>query len=432
MDANADQKTSISSAASNAYIYYLPTELLDLILRFLFTLHPESMIAVRRVCRWFRRTADVHEYWQTGFDFRNILPAPWSRDRSTQLIHLLLGDEHLRYCLSRKTEWEFFDFLDFVAVYLSMPAFIGITEQIMFKNIYSGQSEMLFGSRAFERLTRLTFHSKGEPFNLDLIAIVSPVLEFLDMSVQARQPIVHGSLRSVETLKTLRISVCELAGGRADLPFLESFLPVNSANILTHLSINLHCKNKIETDGDPLGQFVNLIDLKIIHFGLRLGEIIATANISLKSLSIRFCSSISFSTYSRSSLLGRMFSAFSLKNLTNLKIDLGRSKFTVTEPLIQAITDLNFIEQLVFKNFKFRREWISYLAHMKNLLRFLASIDKEQFQEVDGSGQGRLDADGLKPAIKNDVISVFTPRFEKPRIRIHVVDLEIVWVECRP
>ena len=226
-----------------------------------------------------------------------------------------------------------------------------------------------------------------------------------------------------KTLKNLRLKVGEVAGRRADLPFFDPFLPVNSANILTHLSINLNWKNKIETGGDPLGQFVNLIDLKIHHFGRRFGEILATTNISLKSLYIRF--------RSRSSLLGRMFSAFSLKSLTNLTIDLGRSKFKVTEPLIEAITDLNFIEQLAFTNFKFRRQWISYLAPMKNLVRFLASIDKEQFQEVDGSGQGRLDADGLKQAIRNDFISVFTPRFERPGIRIHV-DLEIVWVECRP
>src|SRR5271170_1119529 len=300
MVANANQKASISSPASNACIYYLPTELLDLVLRFLFTLHPESMIAVRRVCRWFRRTADVHEYWRTGFDFRNILPAPRSRDRSTQLIHLLLGDEHLRYCLSRKTEWEFFEVRDFFVVLLSMPAFTGITEQIMFKNIYSGQSEVLFGSRVFERLTRLTFHTRGEPFNLDLIAIVSPVLEFLDMSVQARQPVVHGSLRSVKTLKTLRFKVSELAGGTADLPFLEPFLPVNSANILTHLSINLYSKNEIETGGDPLGQFVNLIDLQIYNYSRRFEELVATANVSLKFLYIRFAPPVSASTSTRS------------------------------------------------------------------------------------------------------------------------------------
>jgi hypothetical protein len=430
MDANANEKASISSAASNAYIYYLPTELLDLIMRFLFALHPESMIAVRRVCRWFRRIADLHEYWQTGFDFRNILPAPRSKDRSTQLIHLLLGDEHLRDCLSRKTEWEFFEVHDFLAALISMPTIIGITEQIIFKNIYHGQSEVLFRLRAFDRLTRLTFHTRGEPFNLDLIAIVCPVLEFLDISVQARQPVVHGSLRSVKTLKNLRFKVCELAGGRADLPFLEPFLPVNSANILTHLSINLYCKNKIETGGDPLGQFVNLIDLQIYNYSRRFEELVATANISLKFLYIRFGPPVSASTSTRSWFL-RMFSALSLKNLTHLKINLGRSQFKVTEPLIEAITHLNFIEQLEFKNFKFRREWISYLAHMRSLLRLSASIDKEQFQEVDGSGQGRLDADGLKQAIQNDFISVFTPRFARPRIAVDL-DLERVWFDCRP
>jgi len=303
------EPVTTDSQPSIAYICRLPNELLSLIFTFLFlmptagipiryyetiTLYVKPAVGLRWVCSWFRKVISHHPYWlQDHFDVIEFLPRFYNyplgpKTSLGNVVATFLNDEDLRSCLQQRSTWDFARADVLFAMYEKNESMFRETQTLQLSEIPELPS-VINRLDLFPSLTNLCViapRRADATADFSAIARFCPQLKTLTLwGVQNFE----GSLSSLQYVSNFALSFDTRwrSLNPSTTPF-SRLLPMNSVNCLTWLRIHLPEVGRLQLDTteNPLDNFVNLKDLEIHESNPAIFELIARANISIKTLRV--------------------------------------------------------------------------------------------------------------------------------------------------
>ena len=230
------------------------------------------MLVLRSVCRKFRViTAELDFWYDSEFLFADLAIPPeyewlWRDLLEQELLKLLSTDANLMDSLGRrKIHWRFTNLQALMSVMEYVPLFRQNARAIYLEALnntfiaYPGfeQSPLNTAIRKLQECTRITKLSIYTEVDVDLDAIAAsfPFLEILSCSEIEDY---YGSLRELNCLRTLR-----LKSDTNDISLTLPWIPLNSAETLTELTLACGMVDNPSFDTDSWDTFVNLKSLNI-------------------------------------------------------------------------------------------------------------------------------------------------------------------------
>jgi len=432
MKTEADAIQRRDANYESAYIYRLPSELLNLIFTFLFllgenalspirpnpttTVHVTPILVVRWVSVWFRKVASQHTFWLDDelkvIDFLNNYDCPLYTFRlPSGYLEILLDDDDLCNWLQRRLWWNFARTNVIIGVSEKQPSFFRNARAIVLT--YYRDEMPLHKLGLFVSLTVL-YISPVDQLDLDAIATFCPLLqrlEILDMDQ------FEGSVAPLQNLTHLDIFMISHSDAPNSCPF-SSLLPFHSANVLTRLELFIPEDSAISFDSfisNPFDAFVTLTDLTISTFHLKLYELVSsTRTTSIVTLDFKLDIDESDAEFAPS-IIPEMLSANSLKNLRNLTIGgqlFPEDKFLEVYELLDLTTLARF-QYLQYLNLDFPvpSSWWRDFENLRSLEFLRVCIDLGKY------GMGGFDRDEIAVAGEKLIASIFANRDRK----LHVV-----------
>ena len=361
------------------------------------------VLTVRAVCRKFRKICAHLPFWYEDWFNLLALRTNYNLDEldTDDFLDALLSDPYLVEQLARKTGWSFVNPQMVDKIIATFPSFPEKTTYIALKFIkyeeifFPADDEELAGSFSYairelkmcRQVRKLDLIPEFFPIDFDALSTSFPQLEEL--------MILHpfdrtGTLAGFAHLRKLGITTLNSA-----TPY---FLPLQSANVLTHLEINFEHKEYSElyflnfgsgglTDAAALDQFINLTSFSISPLSKPVLEYLMRSSAHLTE----FCTSVNrFPTPDFP--VPSMFSANCLQTLEHLTFVLGEPhplyKLSADAidptPYIRAITDLTSLQTLDL-SIPFREDEIHNFAKLINFKRltFVAYIEECVFRDTE-------------------------------------------------
>ena len=197
----------------------------------------------------------------TRYRAKDVKRAKAARDRhENRLLRSLLADPRLAQILGLRQSWTFRSLALLKTAINCVPGFcenvksIVLANLVNIDNINSSRLTSAINTLAVcRRLTSLSLHSGY--IDLDRIVICCPYLKRLYTSAWP----INGSLNHISGLHRLVVDDC----GSPDFLSVSSFLPVNSAATLTHLTMLYAASNADDFDINRLKALVNITHLWI-------------------------------------------------------------------------------------------------------------------------------------------------------------------------
>jgi len=365
------------------------------------------VLTVRSVCRKFRKICAHLSFWYEDWFNLLALRTNYNLDEfdTDDFLNPLLSDPYLVEQLARKTGWSFVNLQMVEKIIATFPSFPEKTTYVALKFIkyeeyfFPAGDEELEGSfkRAIEQLKMC-----GQVRKLDLIPEFFPI-DFEALSTSFPQleelTVLHpfdrtGTLAGFAHLRKLGITT----PNSADAPAITYFLPLRSANVLTHLEINFEHKEYSElyylnlgsaglTDAAALDQFINLTSFSISPLSNPVLEYLMRSSAHLTE----FCTSVN--RYPTPDFpVPSVFSANCLQTLEHLTFVLGEPHplYTLSAdgidptPYIRAITEITSLQTLDL-SIPFREDEIHNFAKLINIqkLTFVAYIEECVFRDTE-------------------------------------------------
>lgn len=340
-----------SSLSPDLVLAVLPEELLYEILYYVLE-NSEYMVRVprrspiliiRSVCRTFRIIADELPFWyQDDFDFLSLLPRTRIRQGENFLKDLFI-DHHLVKCLEWKKHWYF----------QSIGALRAVIE-----GVYSFQKNVIS--------IKLGFHFIEQdlisPTSTDLaIRYLAPCRHLISLElgrgcssvdlneiqkscIALENLVVRSPLMRSETSKLFsNLPTMHIQSKQDDFSHNASFLvPLNFTITLTSLTIDFWPHSRSIYDAESLDAFINLICLHIRPLTDDICEFLLRSGLRLVTFST--------TTFGESKVMRiiDILSASCLREVENFafKLDTNNVESSVTRSIVEAISNLVFIQRL--------------------------------------------------------------------------------------
>jgi hypothetical protein len=361
------------------------------------------VLTVRAVCRKFRKICAHLPFWCE--DWFNLLALRTNHNLdeidTEDFLDALLSDPYLVEQLARKTGWSFVNPSMVEKIIATFPSFPEKTTFLAIKYIkyeetfFPEDDEELAASlnntirqlKMCRHLRKLDLIPEFFPIDFDALSTSFPLLEEL--------MILHpfdrtGTLAGFAHLRKLGITTPNSA-----TPY---FLPLQSANVLTHLEINFNHKEYNDlfflnfgngglTDAAALDQFINLTSFSISPLSQSVLEYLLRSSVHLTEFS---------TTVNRFPTpdfpVPSMFSANCLQTLEHLGFVLGEphplynlsADAIDSTPYIRAIADLTTLQTLDL-SIPFREDEIHNFAKLINFkkLTFVGYIEECVFRDTE-------------------------------------------------
>jgi hypothetical protein len=361
------------------------------------------VLTIRSVCRKFRKICAHLPFWYE--DWFNLLALRTNHNLdeidTDEFLDALLSDPYLVEQLTRKTGWSFVNPQMIEKIIATFPSFPEKTTFLALKFIkyheffFPADDEKLAASlndtiwqlKMCRQVRKLDLIPEFFPIDFNAVSTSFPQLEEL----MVLHPFDHtGTLAGFKHLRKLGITTPNSA-----TPY---FLPLQSANVLTHLEINFEHKEYNEiyflnfgrgglTDSAALDQFINLTSFSISPLSQAVLEYLIRSSSHLTEFrtSVNRFPTPDFPVPS-------MFSANCLQTLERLTFVLGEphplyklsaDAFDPT-PYIRAITDITSLQTLDL-SIPFREDEIHNFAKLINMKRlaFVAYIEECVFRDTE-------------------------------------------------
>lgn len=316
-------------------------------------LRGSPILAVRQVCRLFRKIANELPFWLgDDFDISQLINSGDDFPVS-EFVGALLADAHLIQRLSMKVAWRFASSEIFHVIVERIPTLPNTVSMLTFCcQSYETQFDTLAGPLSLcERLTTLHLYDVGE-VDFDFIVQYLSALEILSVEYNNYVNCASwsGSLRGLSKLRHLCL-VDRGGWGRREFrdmaPWTDDvdILPLESVGTLTHLRI-IDRKPILLHVAHPMGNFINLTHLSLHDLYDSMVEPIANANFCLNEFEMNV---VGFTENGSQNLLRRLFASPSLSGLQSLRFHhsydnwIETMYFVATESIITNLTNLQHL-----------------------------------------------------------------------------------------
>jgi hypothetical protein len=329
-------------------------------------------------------------------------------------LEILLNNDDLGNSLRQRSEWHFGDFgktNDLIGLIEKEPTFFRNTHILSYID-YDGDIS-LHKLGLFVSLTCLDF-STNQHFRMDLDAMATfcPLLQILALGEFYQ---FQGSLAPLQYIRDLKLFMQHPGLTIEPASPFSSLLPIHSANVLTHLDLDIPMDSAVSFESmtsNPFDAFVKVTDLKLSIINSRIIELFADTSItSIVALHLE----LTFDgIHALPSGVPRMLSAASLMGLRRLTVsDDTFCKFDTEDfyDLVDITTLVGFqhLEYLDI-SFPFPGEWWSEFESMRKLEFLCVWVDLEEYDWEE------FDCDEKTAAVKELCGPIFSNRDRKIRV----------------